>query len=85
MPTIVPDHGLILDGTPTPTEAVDQATAWCAARGLDAWDIDELGLAGRVRRAWWGGDELGFVGRDHQAAVEVVVVGLPEQLLTEEA
>lgn len=82
MTQILADHGLLISGPATPTEAVAAATDWCTARGLDAWDIDELGLAGRVRRAWWGGDALGFVGRDHPDAVEVVVVGLPEHLLT---
>lgn len=85
MPTIVPDHGLMLDGLPTPTQAVAAAADWCTARGMDAWDIDELRLADHVRRAWWGGGTLGFVGRDHPDAVEVVVIGLPEHLLTEEA
>lgn len=82
---ILHDHGLVLYDIATPADAESATAAYCAARGLDDWDVLELDLPRRIRRAWWGGDEVGFVDRDYPAAVEVVVVSLPEYLLIEEA
>jgi hypothetical protein len=82
--TVIPAHGLLITPIGTPAAAETAAAEYCAGRGLDEWDIAELRLADRVRRAWWGGPEVGFVGRDYPDALETAVVDLPEQLLTEE-
>lgn len=84
---VVPLVGLVIDDDPLPSpmEAAALARVYITeqATGLDEWDLAEL-LAGiQPQRAWWGGELLGFVGRDHADAKPVVVVHLPEDIQTQ--
>ncbi|MES2211465.1 MAG: hypothetical protein V4515_14975 [Chloroflexota bacterium] len=75
----IPGHGLMLDGhSETPTHARDTAAAYLVEKGADAWDADTS--SARVARAWWGGDEVGFVQAEFDGAqpVTVVHVHVPE-------
>jgi hypothetical protein len=67
----------ISDGPATPADAIAAVEGTLRDRGLDDWDLHELDLRRHVSRAWWGGDEFGFVGADHPQAQQVVVVHLP--------
>lgn len=74
--TQVPYVGLIIDDSPipSPSAAIQMVEQWIAANHpeLDEWALYEMGPI-PVRRAWWGGDELGFVGEQHPLAQPVVV------------
>lgn len=84
---IVPLVGLVIDDVPlpSPAAATDQARRYITERmpGLDAWDLVDLLATIRPQRAYWGGDELGFVGDSHPLAQAVVVVNLPERIQTQ--
>lgn len=76
--------GLVIDDDPlpSPARAVELARAYITERatGLDEWDLAALLDAIRPQRAHWGGDDLGFVGQDHELARPVVVVNLPPHI-----
>jgi len=63
-PFFIDQQGLVLDGHLSTDEAI--------ARAHD-WDRPAF-YPGSVRHAWWGGERLGFVGREHPDAREVTVV-----------
>lgn len=73
----LPGHGLMFDGHDTPrAEVIDAARAHLLAQGMHPLDVDDM-LADRpglTVRAWWGGDDVGFVGETHEAAQPVTVV-----------
>lgn len=77
-PFIVHGQGLVLDGTlvKTPTAARAAAADWLLAHGADEWDVEAGTEQAPVARAWWGGDEVGFVQKQHESAQVVVVVQL---------
>lgn len=55
-----------------------EARAALVARGLHPLDVDELlvDAPGRVVRAWWGGDQVGFVQENYPGAVPVTVINM---------
>lgn len=57
-----------------------QARAHLIGRGMDPFDADDALAAGQglVVRAWWGGDDVGFVQEGHPNAAPVIVVNIPE-------
>lgn len=63
-PFYIDQQGLVLDGDVAADEAIEQA------RG---WDRPQF-TPGSIRAAWWGGERIGFVGRDHPDARRVTVV-----------
>lgn len=67
----------VIDGDLSPTAAAAAVEEHLRAQGMDDWALHELDIPSMLRRAWWGGDELGFVGHDHPQAQQVVVVHLP--------
>lgn len=70
-------NGLMFDGHDTPrAELLDLARAHLIAQGVHPLDADDqlADRQGLVARAWWGGDELGFVGEQHPDASPVTVV-----------
>lgn len=83
MTHVLADHGLWLDATDRPA-AEAEATAWCAARGLDDEDLYDLRIPSLIRRAWWSTSADSFVDRSYPDAVEVWIAHVPEHLLTEE-
>jgi len=73
-PQGIDGHGVLLPGVyPTRADAREAAARWLTSRGMDAWDV-ESHTAGQVDRAWWGGDDVGFVDQQHASAVPVTVV-----------
>lgn len=62
----------------TRQSVLDEARAALEARGLHPLDVDELlvDAPGRVVRAWWGGDDVGFVQEHHPDAVPVTVINM---------
>ena len=84
---IVEHVGLVIDDDPlpSPAAAAELARRYITERmpGLDEWDLAELLASVQPTRAWWGGDELGHVGRDHPDARAVVVVHLPPDVQTQ--
>lgn len=87
MTRVIDQVGLVIDDAPlpSPAAAAELARVYITeqAAGLDEWDLAEL-LAGiQPQRAWWGGDELGLVGRDHPLAQAIVVVNLPAHIQTQ--
>lgn len=72
----LPDHGLMFDGHDTRrADLVEQARTHLEAHGVHHLDIDEaLERPGLVARAWWGGDDIGFVQEGHPNAKPVTVV-----------
>ena len=87
MTHVIDQVGLVIDDIPlpSPAAATEQARVYITERatGLDEWDLAELLASIQPQRAWWGGDELGFVGRDHDQARAVVVVHLPPDVQTQ--
>lgn len=73
----IPDHGLMFDGHDTPrADLLAAARAHLLGRGMHPLDTDDT-LAngpGLTARAWWGGDEVGFVQSHHEGAQPVTVV-----------
>lgn len=82
--TAVAHTGLLIPGHDLPpASAAEAAAGWLASRGVDEWGVYSARPDMRPACAWWGGDGVGFVGRDHPAASPVIVVHLPERLLTQ--
>lgn len=69
---------LLIDDHVPRSDALTAARAHLLAEGYDEWDVDEqlVDRPGLVGRAWWGGDELGFVGEEHPDAEPVTVVNV---------
>lgn len=59
-------------------QALGQARAALTARGTSTWEADDLFIdrPGLVVRAWWGGDDVGFVQEHHDGATPVTVVNV---------
>lgn len=75
--TVVDGHGLMLPGdVPSHAAARDAAREWLLQHGMDGFDAESAVTTAEVRRAWWGGAAVGFVGQDHPDAQLVVVVHL---------
>lgn len=57
---------------------LDEVRVALAARGMHQLDVDELlvDAPNRVVRAWWGGDQVGFVQETYPGAVPVTVVNV---------
>lgn len=64
-------------------EVLAAAREHLIAAGLLPLDVDDILIdrTGLVVAAWWGGNELGFVGADHALAQPVTVVNLPPMLV----
>lgn len=62
----------------TRRSVLDEAKAALEARGMHPLDVEELlvDAPGRVARAWWGGDDVGFVQENYPGAVPVTVVNM---------
>lgn len=70
---------LVFTGQDTPrTDVLAGARAHLVAAGMHPLDADDalVDRQGLVVRAWWGGDEVGFVGEDYPDAQPVVVVNV---------
>jgi hypothetical protein len=73
------DHALVFDGQDASrADVLAKARAHLIATGMHPLDADDavVDRQGLVVRAWWGGDELGFVGQDHPDAQPVTVVNV---------
>lgn len=81
-PFLVHGQGLVFDGTLVKTPAAARAAAadWLVEHGADEWDVEAGTEQAPVARAWWGGDDLGFVQKQHESAQVVVVVQLDPEL-----
>jgi len=65
------------DGT-SRADILARARAHLIAKGVDPFDADDM-LADRqglVVRAWWGGEDVGFV-QEHHDGRPVIVVNIP--------
>jgi len=69
-------HGLILDGHDTArADVLAQARQHLVDAGVHHLEADDiLSRPGIVVAAWWGGDDVGFCGRDYPGASPVTVV-----------
>jgi hypothetical protein len=67
---------LLIEGHVPRSGAITAARAYLLAEGMDEWDVDErlVDRPGLVGRAYWGGDEVGFVGEEYPGAEPVTVV-----------
>lgn len=65
--------------THTRQELRDETRTRLIADGKNSFDVDTalVDTPELLARAWWGGEELGFVGETHPLAVPVMVVNLP--------
>lgn len=71
-------QGARLPGRPRRADARAQVAAHLKAqRGMDDIDAEDTAEDAQVVRAWWGGDEVGFVGEHHPGAVAVTVLNIP--------
>jgi hypothetical protein len=70
-------EGLVFDGHDSARpDVLAQARTHLVGAGMHPLDADDV-LADRkglVVRAWWGGDDVGFVGEEHPQAQPVTVV-----------
>lgn len=94
MSRFLPGHGYVVDGHVTRAEAIEATRTALVDAGMDPLDADDdlVDQPGLVARAWWGGDEVGFVGeavngfcpaetpsgRRPSSPVTVVHVAVPE-------
>lgn len=70
-------NGLMFDGHDTGrAELLAQARAYLIGQGVHPLDADDqlADRQGLIARAWWGGDEVGFVSPEHPDAQPVTVV-----------
>lgn len=76
MTTIIPGHGIVLDGHDvTRDQAVTAASEHLA--GVDDLVLaDLLARPGLIVRAWWAGEDVGFVQPEHPDARPVTVVNV---------
>lgn len=58
------------------TELLSQARTYLIGQGVHPLDADDqlADRQGLIARAWWGGDEIGFVSPEHPSAELVTVV-----------
>lgn len=76
-PWLLEGQGLVLPGhVATPTQARATAHAWLLDGGADPWDAEARTEAAPVNRAWWAGEDPGFVQEHHDGAQPVTVVQL---------
>jgi hypothetical protein len=71
--------GFVFAGQDTPrAEVLAAVREELITAGRNHLEVDELLVdrKGLVVAAWWGGDELGFVGEDHPNAQPVTVVNV---------
>jgi hypothetical protein len=81
-PIAVPGHGLLLDGDGGRVSVCRElAYDWLTSRGVDEVTADLVTHSAAVERAWWGGEEAGFVAEGHQQARLVTVVQIPDDVL----
>ncbi len=76
---ILEHHGLIVDGHDVRrADVLAQAADFLIGLGVSVHDVEDrlIDRPGLIARAWWGGDERGFVQEHHDGAEPVTVVNV---------
>lgn len=76
---ILEGHGLVLDGHDIRrADVLAQATEFLTGLGMSIHDAEErlIDRPGLIARAWWGGDERGFVQENHDDSQPITVVNV---------